>query len=589
MILFGLLHIAISSLLAYGLSSLVGQLNVWISIFSLSASVFLSALLLDYDSVDFVNLQIGAWRQSTSGLIEKIIFALVTFVGLRHFLFLYYQVDGEFRSLHQFNLGDLPLHIQYIRNLASGVEFPPINPNFSTELLRYPFGIDLYNALWESLGVPMSGHLFLLGIFSTIAALVCLRLAGGWIAMAAFFFSGGYVAVASGGPQVMQNILAWKNLFLAMFITQRGFLWALPSGVLIVYFLFLNARRKPETPIHQRSLLVMGILWSSLAFFHLHTFFILSLMIFLAAIYRAAIMKMKWRILARQIKKTYFIWIWPLFIGSHFILNSLNHLNAVSVLHWRLGWTIEPGQNIFSYLAINFGSYSLLFVGIGIYLFRHKMKDLYFEFILSLLLFLLFFNLMLAPWSWDNIKILVWPYLALSMLSYEVVRKHWETWTQFVLLISLSYGGLYALSGSQFSVAEHISIYTKADIAKARAAVQGLSKQAIFASSTIYNHELTALGRNRVMGYEGHLWGHGISYVTTKQKLLSLMLGEKDWLESAHELKANYIFWGPKERIEFAANATPDPVWRAQLKNISRVKDYEIYEVPGVRILKNDD
>ena len=250
------------------------------------------------------------------------------------------------------------------------------------------------------------------------------------------------------------------------------------------------------------------------------------------------------------------------------------------MIHWRWGWTIEPGQNLLSYLSINLGPPLLLFAGVGVYLIRHRLKHLYFEFALSALLFILFFNLMLAPWNWDNIKVLVWPYLALSILSYEVLRKHWAPWTQILLLLSLSYGGLYALNEPQFSLAQRISLYSVVDLANAKAATQELPVNTIFASSTAYNHELTALGRNRAMGYEGHLWGHGIAYGETKKKLFSLMSGEEHWLEMAHDLKVNYIYWGPKERIEFPEKAGTEPAWKTQLKNISRIKDYEIYEVP---------
>ncbi len=580
MIVFGLLHIAISSLLAYAFSCLFGQLCPWISILSLSLSVILTANLLDYESVDFVNVRLGAWRQTTAGILEKLVFAAVAFVALRHFLFLYYRVDSEFRTLHPYNLGDLPLHIQYIRNMALGVDFPLRNPNFSIELLRYPFGIDLYDALWENLGVPMTSHLFLIGIFCSLASLVCLRLAGSWLAMVALFFSGGYVALAKGSALDVQNLLAWKNLFLSMFITQRGFMWALPVGVLIIYFLFLGARRKPENPVHPRTLLIMGILWASLAFFHLHTFFVMSLMIFSVAIYRFILKKSKLKDLPGEMRKYFFVWLWPFTIGTFFVLFSLNFFKSPSVIHWQWGWTIEPGQNLLSYLSINLGPPLLLFAGVGIYLLRHRLKHLYFEYALSVVLFILFFNLMLAPWAWDNIKVLVWPYLALAILSYEVLRKHWAPWTQVLLLLSLSYGGLYALSEPQFSLAQHITLYSVLDLANAKAATQDLPVNAVFASGTTYNHELTTLGRSRAMGYEGHLWGHGISYAETKKKLFSLMSGEEHWLEMAHDLKVNYIYWGPKERLEFAVKAGVEPAWKAQLKNVSRIKDYEIYEVP---------
>jgi len=587
MIVFGLLHIALSSLIAYFLSCLAGHLNASIAAISLISSVFLSYYILNYESSDFLNLRLNAWRKSSIGIFEKIVFALICFIGFRHFLFLFYRVDNEVRSLHQFNLGDLPLHIQYIRNLAMGVDFPPHNPNFPSELLRYPFGIDLYNALWEALGVVTSSHLFLVGIFCVLASLVSLRLAGSWLAMVAFFFSGGFISLSTGGALDVQRLLSWKNLFIAMFITQRGFVWALPAGILILYFLFLNARRDmpikggASAALHPRTLLIIGILWASLAFFHLHSFFIISLMIGLLGLYR-------WyehrKAAPGAIKKYFLLWVWPASIGTYFVLISLNFFKMQSVAHWHWGWTLEPEQNFLQFISVNFGTYLLLFAGVGVIIFMNKKKNFYFEYLVNLGIFILFFNLILAPWDWDNVKVLVWPYLGLSILSFEILREFWTNWMQVVLLISLSYGGLYAISDSQFSVAHHILLYKTADIALAKAATKEILPNAVFASSTNYDHELTALGRNRVMGYEAHLWAHGIQAQDTKQKLVELMTGGEHWLERARELRVNYIYWGPREKKEFVplenGSSSSGPSWRGQLKNVSHIADIEVYEVP---------
>jgi hypothetical protein len=574
MIIFGLLHIVISSLLAYFASLIYGQLNPLIAFFSLALAAILSFWLINADMNDFKNLQLNRWRKSTTGIFEKLSFAVVIFIAIRHFLFLFYEVDHELRSLHPFNLGDLPLHIHYIRNLASGVSFPPINPNFSAELLRYPFGIDLYNSLYEILGLPTGGHLFLVALFCTLASLVCLRLAGSWVSIVAFFLSGGFISLVQGGSLELSNALSWKNLFLSMFLTQRGFIWALPVGVLLLYFIFLSARKK--VLLQSRSLLILGILWGGLAFFHLHSFFMLSL--FIGAKVLLRLVRTRGRQIKEDIQKYFYVWIWPLVFGSYFVLISLNFFNVSGVAHWHWGWTIGENESLFSYLVTNFGTYLLLFLGVGFIIFANKKKSYYFEFLIHFILFLVFFNFILAPWNWDNIKVLVWPYLGLSILSFEILRPLWTRWMQVVLAVSLSYGGIYAISGTQFSIAHHIVLYKTVEIAFARAATTQIPVNAIFAAGTSYDHELTALGRSRVMGYEGHLWAHGIQFQDTKAKLTELMQGSEHWLERARELKVNFIYWGPREREEF--KGVVNPAWRTQLTNFSRVIDYEVYEIP---------
>ncbi len=574
MIIFGLLHIVLSSLIAYFASLIAGQLTPFIAAASLILAGIMSLGLISEDLVDFKNLGFYRWRKSTTGALEKLSFIVIFFIALRHFLFLFYEVDHEFRSLHPFNLGDLPLHIHYIRNLAAGVSFPPLNPNFPTELLRYPFGIDLYNSLFEILGMPSGGSLFIVAIFCTFASLLCLRLAGSWLAMVAFFLSGGFISLEKSGSIELSNFLSWKNLFLSMFLTQRGFLWALPVGVLLIYFVFLSARK--NIALQSRTLLILGLFWGGLAFFHLHSFFILSLLIGAKVLFHS--LKTRGREIKVDLKRYFYLWIWPLVFGSYFVLISLNFFNVGGLAHWHWGWTLGENENLVSYLITNFGTHLLLFLGVGIIILSNQKKKYYFEYFMYFFLFLFFFNYILAPWNWDNVKILVWPYLGLSILSFEILRQVWTRWMQVVLVVSLSYGGLYAISGTQFSIANHIVLYKTGEIAFARAATAQFSPNAIFASGTSYDHELTALGRNRVMGYEGHLWAHGIRFEETKLKLAELMQGSEHWLERAHELKVDFIYWGPRERQEFKTVA--DPSWRTQLKNLSRVSDYEVYEVP---------
>ena len=67
--------------------------------------------------------------------------------ALRAFCWLIFLDGNSIKTLLPNNLGDLCLHLTYIRYLANGVHFWPDNPIFAAGKLNYPLGTDLYNSL----------------------------------------------------------------------------------------------------------------------------------------------------------------------------------------------------------------------------------------------------------------------------------------------------------------------------------------------------------------------------------------------------------------------------------------------------------
>ncbi|MES2571766.1 MAG: hypothetical protein V4710_17150, partial [Verrucomicrobiota bacterium] len=81
-----------------------------------------------------------------------ILFALFS---LRAFLWLIFRDRDVIRVLSPNNLGDMSLHITYIRQLANGAALWPENPIYAGAKLTYPLGIDLFNSLLTLLGVDL--------------------------------------------------------------------------------------------------------------------------------------------------------------------------------------------------------------------------------------------------------------------------------------------------------------------------------------------------------------------------------------------------------------------------------------------------
>ena len=179
-----------------------------------------------------------AWRYG------KIWFWLVAaffaLFAVRSFCWLLYIDGGDLKIQSPNNLGDLSLHITLIRNFANGVHLWPDSPIYALSKLRYPAGIDLFNALLSLVHVDLIRGLVWTGLLGSLATFYAFFRWGGTFGVAGFLFNGGIAGFQflktlkfldyQGG-----NKIAWKSIPLSMFVTQRGWLYAIPAGLVLLW------------------------------------------------------------------------------------------------------------------------------------------------------------------------------------------------------------------------------------------------------------------------------------------------------------------------------------------------------------------
>src|SRR5467141_2362182 len=160
--------------------------------------------------------------------------------AVRSFCWLLYIDGDQLKIQSPNNLGDLALHITYIRTFASGVSLWPDNPIYVDSKLRYPVGIDLFNALLCCLHFDLTRGLVWTGLLASLATFYAFYRWGGAFGVAGFLFNGGIAGfqffktlqfLAYQGDQT----IAWKHIALSMFVTQRGLLYAIPVGLLLLW------------------------------------------------------------------------------------------------------------------------------------------------------------------------------------------------------------------------------------------------------------------------------------------------------------------------------------------------------------------
>jgi hypothetical protein len=597
--------------------------------------------------------------------------ACFTIFAVRSFCWLVYYDGNEVKVQSPNNLGDLSLHLTYIRHFASGVPLWPDNPIEPFSKLRYPAGVDLFNAVLTCLGIDVTRGLVWTGVLASIATFYALYRWAGNFGIAAFLFNGGlasfFVFKGSGLASLIllkgvsfpffqtlsfqdyqgANNIAWKSIALSMFVTQRGLLYAFPAALLLLYqwrarffptydepALVRSSESEPEAgvapaPAPRLAPLPRWLeisLYATMPLYHSHTFIALSVVLaFLFILGDRSVGKATAGLVGLAVlPATCCVWI------------TTDYFHAGSFIKWQPHWVQRsPGDMAMPFLQfwlINFGAWVpliLFFIGITLLAFWKMFSSPDFKLpagrvflvpVIPLLLlaylvkiriwesssmavrfggwmlilflplaiaiaawwawkqfrapsatmpaslvfvlaavaiFLLGYLVKLAPWEWDNIKIIVWAYLIILPFLWMELLVHWPLYLRVPVYVALFASGFITLFGGLAAGKTGFGIADRYELDNVGMAVKKLPADARYAGFPTWGHPVLLQGRKMVLGYPGHLWTQGFDYSKTNDKLQALMLGSPNWKELARLLRARYLFWGREEKNNYAASKRP--------------------------------
>ncbi len=500
---------------------------------------------------------------------EWFVIGVFVLASLRAFLWLVISKDEKLSVLSPYNLGDLSLHHGLINYLASGVPLWPDAQILAGEILRYPVGADLFNSLLLLIGVPVTRGLVLVGFFGAILTGCALWRWGRGFALAALLFSGGlaaFVAFGSGDWSVRDfqadTEWPWKNFFLTMLVTQRGLLLALPAGLLLLddwRGRWLSDESRPTLP-HWAALL----LYSTMPLFSVHTFLFLSLV--LLSIYLLA------RDPAHRDAARRFV-LFALLPATTCVTLVTGIFSSASGIHWQPGW-LQDDQPVWFWLR-NFGIIPFLWVAALTLTIVRRDRNALAILAPATAFFLLCCFVSFAPWPWDNVKIMLWCWLAVVPFIWTLVLRPLPVWGRAPILTVLFSSGALSLVGG-LDGRHGYDLVKRADLDLTASAVRDLPATARFASAPDYNHPLILAGRLVAAGYEGHLWSHGLDYREKYDALNRLMTHQPGWRKDADDLQVDYLYWGRPERQRYGGGQKQ---WATKLPVAARGEGFTVYDL----------
>jgi hypothetical protein len=486
------------------------------------------------------------------GFWDYLVLGVFTWAAFRAFFWLYYPDGGVLKVLSPHNLGDLSLHLGLIRYFAGGIAFWPPNLLLVGAPLTYPPGADFFNALLVSAGWDVRGSLVAVGFVWALAAGWALWRYGGAFCVAAFLFGGGLAGFAifrtgefleygSGGT--------WKNAFLTMLVTQRGFLFALPAGLALLW-----SWRKdfaPDASSPRIPLLFQVLLYATLPLFQVHAF------VFLSAVLAFAVPANPrgWRAPVR-------LAAWAFVPAAACMAVVTDRFTAGGALRWDPFWTLEPGG--LSGFLLEFGVAVFLAVWLLAALVKSGDRAGLWMAGVPALVAVLAFLVPVTDWAWDNTKFLIWAWVAAAPVLWAHVVRPLPLAARAMICALLFFSGAVALAAG-LDTRHGYELAKRSELADWQVLTKDLPRDAVLAIHPDYNHPALLLGFRAVCGYEGHLSSHGLDYQKTLEDLHRILAQEPGWRDLARSLGVNAIALRSDENpsgkplLEFIGNPAESP------------------------------
>ena len=410
----------------------------------------------------------------------------------------------------------------------------------------------------------------------------------------------------------------WGNSMVVLFITQRSLLLGMPLTLIVLGYLwkqFATEKVSPETsprlplspsprlpfspsPLLPFSLspLLVGALAGLLPLIHLHSLAVL----FLVGLVLLILKPEKWQTWAAFAVGVAVIAV-PELLWS--MAGSASETSKFFA--WHFGWD-KGDKNFFWFWFMNTGILiPTLAAGVYLGFLPQRRKDAkkkgkkekhrgpdetnsplsthhlaLLQFYLPFaLLFLVSNTAKLAPWEWDNIKVLIYwfvgslPFVALAIAwLWQREQPWWRAAATIVFVVLTAAGALDVWR----SVSGQINnkVFDRDAIEIARQIKVRTPPDAMFLNAPTYNTAVVLSGRQSVMRYPGHLSSHGIDYAERESDVKRIYLAAPEATNLLEKYGVTHVLISPEER-----SLSPNEQFFSRYPVVAEAGQFKVYKI----------
>lgn len=257
-------------------------------------------------------------------------------------------------------------------------------------------------------------------------------------------------------------------------------------------------------------------------------------------------------------------WPWVLFASAASVIAVPQMLwatrdsaaRAGQFFGWQFGWD-HGEENVAWFWLKNTGFFIPLLVAAIAWRGRMPVvsRRLIFFFLPFTLCFVVPNIYKLSPWIWDNIKVLLYWWIASAPLVALVLVRLWGTrgvWRSLALLcVLIMQTAAGALDVWRAAVVPTGRLEFDANALSFSDVIRRETPpRALILHAPTYNDPVYLTGRRTYLGYPGHVWSHGIAYAEREADLKTIYAGSPGAPELIRARGIEYIVVGPLEREE---------------------------------------
>ncbi|HSE18020.1 MAG TPA: hypothetical protein VLB46_13275 [Pyrinomonadaceae bacterium] len=523
------------------------------------------------------------------------------------------------------NFGDLPFHLSVITSFAFGNNFPPEDPTYAGVRFTYPFLSDFVSAVFVRCGADLRESMFIENYILGLAfvglvhrwALVMLRdrlaavltplivLLNGGLGWTLLFEKagsneGGLFGVLMDLPPsftvIPETTWRWGNAVSALLVPQRGFLMGLPLAVLAFTQWWIatdktrpqqqapeKAKKKTKQkavwheelehtrfPLNTRRMIAAGVAAGLLPLVHAHSFVVV-----MAMAGCLTLLQIRWR-----------EWITFFVVASAIAIPQLlwstmhSAVDAGSFFAWEVGWDHGQENPVYFWFKNTGVFIPLLLAAVllkdGSYIVPRRLLIFFLPFSLC---FIVPNFLKMAPWIWDNIKVLYYWWLASAPLVAILLARLWQqgrirSVIAVVLFVCVTLAGALDVAGIAMRSVKY-QVFDANGLRFAELIKAQTAPRSMIIHAPVHNTPVFLTGRRSLMGYPGHIWTHGLQFVQREGEIKRIYLGMPDAEQLIKKYGIEYLVVGPQERIVTPVNDQ----FVSRFQKVGEVGEYQLYKI----------
>ncbi len=348
-------------------------------------------------------------------------------------------------------------------------------------------------------------------------------------------------------------------------------------------------------PFALRQMIAAGVVAGLMPLVHAHSFVVMMLMGACMALAQGASVLLSKSEGARDEApawaRVWAVWRpWVLFalaasvlaLPQMFFATRESAVNAGRFFGWEFGWAHGQTNVVWFWIKNTAVFIPLLVValawrGAGV------SKRLLFFYLPFVLCFVVPNVYRLSPWVWDNIKVLLYWWVASAPLVALVLVRVWRrggAWRAAALVLlfmQTAAGGLDVWRAASGTVERRS--FEPAGLEFAEVIKRETAPRALILHAPTYNDPVYLTGRRTFLGYPGHVWSHGIDYGPREAELKRIYAGAADAPALVERAGIEYIVVGPLEREELRQRGLVlNESFFARYRKVGEAGAYRLYK-----------